>query len=394
MTRVVFIDEKLVILLDSELPGPALVETIANGSWILPAALAAVLGQPTPRLRAVRQGRLVIVSPAEPHEPSEILESLPRIELSPRQREVLQGLADGQTNKAIAAKLKLHPRTVELHVAAIKRRFGTTSRMQSVLRGVALGLCKLKPSEARFRVYLALGRGPTRPDPPGRRMKNGRYQILLTNDDGIQSPGLWAAAKALSKIGFVTVAAPRDQASSTGRSLPITSDGRITATQLKIGDEEWLAYAVGGTPAQTVLHGVLEIIGEKPDLVVAGINYGENLAEGITISGTVGAAMEGASLGIPSMAVSLQLLDEDFYSYSETVDFSTAAYFTEYFAKRMIARRNARRRAPDQGGCAGSRHAADPLAHHQPVAQALLSAAGHPHRRAGRARPHGITSCR
>ena len=104
-------------------------------------------------------------------------------------------------------------------------------------------------------------------------MKNGRYQILLTNDDGIQSPGLWAAAKALSKIGYVTVAAPRDQASSTGRSLPITSDGRITHTRLKIGEQEWSTYAVGGTPAQSVLHGVLEIIGEKPDLVVAGINY-------------------------------------------------------------------------------------------------------------------------
>jgi 5'-nucleotidase len=169
-------------------------------------------------------------------------------------------------------------------------------------------------------------------------MKNGRYQILLTNDDGIQSPGLWAAARVLSQIGYVTVAAPRDQASSTGRSLPITSDGRITATQLKIGAEDWTAYAVGGTPAQTVLHGVLEIIGEKPDLVVAGINYGENLAEGITISGTVGAAMEAASLDIPSMAVSLQLLDEGFYTYSETVDFSTAAYFTHYFAKRMIER--------------------------------------------------------
>jgi 5'-nucleotidase len=169
-------------------------------------------------------------------------------------------------------------------------------------------------------------------------MKNGRYQILLTNDDGIQSPGLWAAARALSKIGYVTVAAPRNQASSTGRSLPITSDGRITATRLKIGEEEWTAYAVGGTPAQTVLHGVFEILGEMPDLVVAGINYGENLAEGITISGTVGAAMEGASLGIPSMAVSLQLLDEGFYEYSTTVDFSTASYFTEYFARRMITR--------------------------------------------------------
>ncbi len=169
-------------------------------------------------------------------------------------------------------------------------------------------------------------------------MKNGRLQILLTNDDGILSPGLWAAAEALSKIGYVTVAAPRDQASSTGRSMPITSDGRITATRLKIGSQEWPAYAVGGTPAQTVVHAIFEIIGEKPDLVVAGINYGENVAEGITISGTVGAAMEGASLGIPAMAVSLQLLDEGFYTYSETVDFSTAAYFAHYFAKRLIER--------------------------------------------------------
>jgi 5'-nucleotidase len=169
-------------------------------------------------------------------------------------------------------------------------------------------------------------------------MKNGRYQILLTNDDGIQSPGLWAAAAALSKIGYVTVTAPRDQASSTGRSLPITSDGRIQVIPLNIGGQEWVTYAVGGTPAQTVLHGVFEILGEKPDLVVAGINYGENVSEGITISGTVGAAMEGASLGIPSMAVSLQLLDDDFYGYSTKVDFSTAAYFTHYFAKRLIER--------------------------------------------------------
>lgn len=170
-------------------------------------------------------------------------------------------------------------------------------------------------------------------------MKNGKYQILLTNDDGIQSPGLWAAAEALSAVGYVTVAAPRDQASSTGRSQPITSDGRITRTQLQIGSQLWTAYAVGGTPAQTVLHGVLEIIGEKPDLVVAGINYGENVADGITISGTVGAAMEGASLGIPSMAVSLQLLDDGFYSYSREVDFSAAAHFTRYFARLMIEQR-------------------------------------------------------
>ncbi len=168
-------------------------------------------------------------------------------------------------------------------------------------------------------------------------MKNGRFQILLTNDDGIQSPGIWAAAEALSALGFVTLAAPRDQASSTGRSLLLTSDGRIHATTLRIGSQDWQVYAVGGTPAQTVLHAVLEIMDTPPDLVVSGINYGENVGDGITISGTVGAAMEGASMGIPSMAVSLQLLsDIDYTSYSTRVDFSAAAHFTRLFADLML----------------------------------------------------------
>lgn len=170
-------------------------------------------------------------------------------------------------------------------------------------------------------------------------MKDGRYQILLTNDDGIQSPGIWAAAEALSKLGFVTLAAPRDQASSTGRSLLLTSDGRIHSTTMRIGSQDWKVYAVGGTPAQTVLHAVLEIMDTPPDLIVSGINYGENVGDGITISGTVGAAMEGASMGIPSMAVSLQLADlNQWLSYSQTIDFSTAAYFTGLFAQKLLNR--------------------------------------------------------
>jgi 5'-nucleotidase len=168
-------------------------------------------------------------------------------------------------------------------------------------------------------------------------MKDSRKQILLTNDDGIQSPGLWAAAEALATLGYVTVAAPRDQASSTGRSMPVSSDGRILATRMQIGNQKWPVYAVGGTPAQTVLHAVLEIMPEPPDLVVSGINYGENVGNGIMISGTVGAALEGASSGIPSMAVSLQLINEDYLGYSRSVDFSTAAYFTHYFAEKMLA---------------------------------------------------------
>jgi 5'-nucleotidase len=167
-------------------------------------------------------------------------------------------------------------------------------------------------------------------------MKDNRYQILLTNDDGIQSPGLWAAAEALSAVGYVTIAAPRDQASSTGRSQPVTSDGQIIPSSLHIGDQVWTVYAIGGSPAQTVLHGVLDIMPVKPDLVVSGINYGENIGSGVTVSGTVGAAIEGAAMGIPSLATSLQLLDGDFLGYSRSVDFSTAAYFTAYFANLIL----------------------------------------------------------
>ena len=117
-------------------------------------------------------------------------------------------------------------------------------------------------------------------------MKNTKPHILLTNDDGIRSPGLWAAASELSKIGYVTVAAPREQSTGMGRSLPSTSDGVIRKEQVQVNGQSWDVYAVGGTPAQAVLHGVLEIVPHKPDLIVSGINYGENVGLGITISGT------------------------------------------------------------------------------------------------------------
>ena len=161
-------------------------------------------------------------------------------------------------------------------------------------------------------------------------------QILLTNDDGIRSPGLWAAAQALSRLGFVTVAAPREQSSGAGRSMPGTSDGLIREEIVEIHGQPWKVYAVGGSPAQAVLHGVLEIMPQKPDLLVAGINYGENMSTGITMSGTVGAAMEAASVGIPSMAISLETQKEQHLSYSTAVDFSTAAHFTELFGRLLL----------------------------------------------------------
>src|SRR3990172_2928688 len=113
-------------------------------------------------------------------------------------------------------------------------------------------------------------------------MDSERKQILLTNDDGIESPGLWAAAVALSSLGFVTVAAPRQQFSGAGRSHPIHSDGTISPRPLQIGHQIWTAYAVGGSPAQAVVFAVLDLLPKKPDLIVSGINYGENIGSSIT----------------------------------------------------------------------------------------------------------------
>lgn len=160
--------------------------------------------------------------------------------------------------------------------------------------------------------------------------------ILLTNDDGIRSPGLWAAAEALSAVGYVTVAAPREQSTGTGRSMPITSDGAIHEEQVTVGGKTWKVYAVGGTPAQAVQHGIFELTPRKPDLVVAGINYGENLTTGISISGTVGAAMEGAMFGIPALAVSQETDSSFFYSYSDEIDFGVAGHFTAAFASLLL----------------------------------------------------------
>ena len=163
-----------------------------------------------------------------------------------------------------------------------------------------------------------------------------KLQILLTNDDGIQSPGLWSAAEALASLGYVTVVAPREQSSGMGRSLPNTSTGIIHREPLTIHGQPWTVYAVGGSPAQAVLHGILEIMPERPDLIVSGINYGENIGMGVTVSGTVGAAMEGAAMGIPSIAVSLETHKRYHLSYSRDIDFVAAGQFTARFARLLL----------------------------------------------------------
>lgn len=121
--------------------------------------------------------------------------------------------------------------------------------------------------------------------------------------------------------------------------MPSNSDGIITPLQVSVHGKDWTVHSVGGSPAQVVQHAVLEILPRPPDLVVSGINYGENVGTGITISGTVGAALEAASLGIPALAVSLETEVENHLSYSEEVVFSAAAHFTAYFASLLLNKR-------------------------------------------------------
>ena len=163
--------------------------------------------------------------------------------------------------------------------------------------------------------------------------------ILLTNDDGIDSPGLWAAAHALAPLGAVTVVAPRTQCTSVGRAMPATHTGVIEVREFSLNGTRWAAYAADATPALAVMHGVLEILPRQPDLVVAGINYGENIGSAVTASGTVGAALEGADFGVPALAVSQETGPEYYHSHSHDIDFAAAAHFTRLFAEKLLQHR-------------------------------------------------------
>ena len=164
-----------------------------------------------------------------------------------------------------------------------------------------------------------------------------RPLILVTNDDGIDSPGLHAAVGALRPLGELLIAAPARQFSGAGRSFPHSSSGRIHHVQIECGAESLDAFAVDGSPAQVVQHALIELAPRQPDLAVVGINYGENLGNGVMGSGTVGAAMEAASSGVPSLAVSLQTAAEYHHSHSTEIDFVSAAHFCRFFARRLLA---------------------------------------------------------
>ncbi len=160
--------------------------------------------------------------------------------------------------------------------------------------------------------------------------------IVLTNDDGIQSPGLHALARAMLKLGDVLVVAPREQQTSMGRAFAGT--GRVRQVDYRVDGRRVCAYAVSASPAIAVRNAVLLYADRTPALLVSGINYGENVANGLTISGTVGAAIEGAALGVPALAVSQATPVNYHRSYSDSVNFACAAYFAQVFARQILAR--------------------------------------------------------
>ncbi|MBI9049716.1 MAG: 5'/3'-nucleotidase SurE [Anaerolineaceae bacterium] len=168
-------------------------------------------------------------------------------------------------------------------------------------------------------------------------MGNTERNILITNDDGIDSPGLLALANELASLGKIWMVAPSQQFSGAGRASLMTAKGLIEERKKVIGGIEQTVYAVDGMPAQAIHHGILEICPQKPDLVVSGINYGENLSTDVSISGTVGAALEGASWGIPALAVSVELVNiAKFLDHSTSVDFSTTAWFARKFSELLL----------------------------------------------------------
>src|ERR1700712_4752588 len=122
-------------------------------------------------------------------------------------------------------------------------------------------------------------------------------RLLITNDDGILAHGLECLVAAAEPLGEVTVVAPDREQSATSHSLTLHHPVR----PIKRGERRW---QVDGTPTDCVMLAIEALMPERPDFVLRGINHGQNMGEDVLYSGTVAAAMEGLSLGVPSIAVS------------------------------------------------------------------------------------------
>ena len=146
-------------------------------------------------------------------------------------------------------------------------------------------------------------------------------RILVTNDDGINAPGMNALEEGLAALGEVIVVAPDSEMSGAGQSIS-------AHTPLRVRRIDERHFAVSGTPADTVIIALYHLLPQKPDLVVSGINPGGNLGENVIYSGTVAAAMEGALHGVPAFAISM--------ASRKSLDFSVAASFAAQLAAKVL----------------------------------------------------------
>ena len=175
---------------------------------------------------------------------------------------------------------------------------------------------------------------------------------MVTNDDGIWSPGLKALAEVGLQLGDVIIAAPAEQQTSMSRAKPrpptgvliddvdIALDGGIAfsaSSAFGLTKASLSSYAICASPALCVIHAVLELAPRKPSLCLSGINYGENIGYSLTASGTIGAALEAQAFGIPGLAVSLETPIHLNYSRDyPPLDWRATQFFAHLFAKRML----------------------------------------------------------
>jgi 5'-nucleotidase len=155
-------------------------------------------------------------------------------------------------------------------------------------------------------------------------MKNMEKLILVTNDDSVNAKGIQSLVKIASTLGRVVVVAPDKPQSGMGHAITLSDPIRLNRVWM-FGDIE--AYSSSGTPVDCVKLAIYEVLERKPDLVLSGINHGENSSTNVLYSGTMSAAIEGAMEGLPSIGFSL-------------ADFSSEADFMQYeaYVSRIISK--------------------------------------------------------
>lgn len=155
--------------------------------------------------------------------------------------------------------------------------------------------------------------------------------ILISNDDGVSAPGILAAKQAVEDLANVCVVAPDKNNSSVGRRITLFQHLKLESFELEDGS---MAYSVSGSPADAVIAGANYVMDEKPDLVITGINAGVNISCDITSSGTVCAALEAVSLGIPAIAASMFVDPKTSYKRDENGEWYIDYDFT--LAKKVL----------------------------------------------------------